>query len=117
MNDTGKPLRFSNLELKNWKNFAFCNVAIGRRAFLVGPNAAGKSNLLDVFRFLRDLASSGGGFQQAVGRRGGVTAIRSLAARRYPDIEINAVAVGADGSPQWDYQLAFNQDNQRRARI
>jgi hypothetical protein len=92
-------------------------VIIGRRAFLVGPSAAGKSNLLDVFRFLRDLASSGGGFQQAVSRRGGVSAIRSLAARRYPDIEINAVAVGTDGSPQWDYQLAFNQDNQRRARI
>jgi predicted ATP-binding protein involved in virulence len=45
----GKPLRFSNLQLKNWKNFAFCNVAVGRRAFLVGPNAAGKSNFLDVF--------------------------------------------------------------------
>src|SRR5262249_16599173 len=100
MSDVGKPLRFSNLQLKNWKNFAFCDVAIGRRAFLVGPNAAGKSNLLDVFRFLRDLASSGGGFQQAVSRRGGVSAIRCLAARRYPDIELNVVVIGVDGSSQ-----------------
>jgi predicted ATPase len=117
MSDIGKPLRFSNVQVKNWKNFAFCDVAIGRRAFLVGPNAAGKSNLLDVFRFLRDLASSGGGFQQAVGRRGGVSAIRCLAARRYPDIELNVAAVGPDRSPQWNYELAFNQDKQRRARI
>jgi len=117
MSDVGKPLRFSNLQLKNWKNFAFCDVAIGRRAFLVGPNAAGKSNLLDVFRFLRDLASSGGGFQQAVSRRGGVSAIRCLAARRYPDIELNVVVIGVDGSSQWNYELAFNQDKQRRPRI
>jgi predicted ATPase len=117
MSEKGRPLRFSNLQLKNWKNFRFCDVALGRRAFLVGPNAAGKSNFLDVFRFLRDLASSGGGFQQAIIRRGGVSAIRSLAARRYPDIEIIVTAVGADGSPRWDYELAFNQDKQRRARI
>jgi predicted ATPase len=112
-----KPLRFSNVQLKNWKNFAFCDVAVGRRAFLVGPNAAGKSNFLDVFRFLRDLASSGGGFQQAITRRGGVSAIRSLAARRASDIELNVSAVGAEGTPRWEYELAFNQDKQRRARI
>src|SRR5262245_8751984 len=109
MSEKDKPLRFSNLQLKNWKNFAFCDVAVGRRTFLVGPNAAGKSNLLDVFRFLRDLASSGGGFQQAVSRRGGVSAIRCLAARRYPDIELNVVVIGVNGSSQWNYELAFNQ--------
>lgn len=117
MSDTSRPLRFTNVQLKNWKNFAFCNVAVGKRAFLVGPNASGKSNFLDVFRFLRDLAASGGGFQEAVGGRGGVSAIRCLAARRYPDIEIRAVAINSDGSSEWSYELAFNQDNQRRARI
>jgi predicted ATPase len=117
MSESLKPLRFSNVRLQNWKNFAYCDVAVGRRAFLVGPNASGKSNFLDVFRFLRDLASSGGGFQEAVSGRGGVSAIRCLAARRYPDIELHVVAVGADGSPSWEYTLAFNQDNQRRARI
>lgn len=43
--------------------------------------------------------------------------IRCLAARRYPDIELRVAATGADGSPVWEYELAFNQDNQRRARI
>jgi predicted ATPase len=117
MSEKANPLRFSSLQLKNWKNFRFCDIALGRRAFLVGPNAAGKSNFLDVFRFLRDLASSGGGFQQAAARRGGVSAIRSLAARRDPDIEINVTAVGTDDSPRWEYELAFNQDKLRRPRI
>src|SRR5919109_374677 len=85
------PKNFSNLRLRNWKNFAACDVELANRVFVVGPNASGKSNFLDVFRFLRDLASPGGGFQEAVRRRGGVSTIRSLAARRYPDIEVSVV--------------------------
>ena len=50
-------LRFQRLRLKNWKNFLDVDVEIRDRMFLVGANAAGKSNLLDVFRFLKDLAS------------------------------------------------------------
>lgn len=117
MSNASKPLRFTRVQLTNWKNFASSDVAVGKRAFLVGPNASGKSNFLDVFRFLRDLATSGGGFQEATSGRGGVSAIRCLAARRYPDIEIRVVAVDSEGSSAWSYKLAFNQDNQRRARI
>ncbi len=112
-----KDLRFHAIRLQNWKNFAHVDVAIPNRVFLVGPNASGKSNFLDVFRFLRDLTSSGGGFQEAIGRRGGVGAIRCLAARRYPDVEIHVeLQEGADG-PRWQYQLALNQDKQRRSLV
>jgi len=52
-------LKFCRLHLSSWKNFASVDVAIHDRIFLVGPNASGKSNFLDIFRFLRDLASSG----------------------------------------------------------
>jgi len=108
-------MKFRKLVLKNWKNFSTAEVEIPDRLFLVGPNASGKSNFLDAFRFLRDLASSGGGFQQAVARRGGVTAIRCLAARRYPDIEIE-VELEAD-SGRWGYQIAWSQDQQRRPQL
>ncbi len=107
-------LKIRKLRLRNWKNFADVEVEIGDRVFLVGPNASGKSNFLDVFRFLCDLASSSGGFQEAVGRRGGVSALRCLAARRNPDIEIHVgLQEGLDGD-QWEYELAFSQDNRRR---
>jgi predicted ATPase len=113
----GKDLRFRGLHLLNWKNFARIDVAIPDRVFLVGPNASGKSNLLDAFRFLRDLASSGGGFQEAVGKRGGVSAIRCLAARRYPDVELRVELEQEAGAARWEYELAFKQDNQRRPRV
>lgn len=105
-------MKIRRITLKNWKNFAQVQADIQDRLFLVGPNASGKSNFLDAFRFLRDLASTGGGFQEAIGRRGGVTSIRSLAARRYPDVTIGVLV--DDGSTRWEYELAFYQDNQRR---
>jgi predicted ATPase len=117
MSERAEPLRFSSLRLQNWKNFARIEVDLQDRVFLVGPNAAGKSNLLDVFRFLRDLASPGGGFQEAIRRRGGVSVIRCLAARRYPDIELRVFVEPPQANTRWEYELAFNQDAQRRARI
>lgn len=105
-------MKIRKLTLRNWKNFAQAEAEIHDRLFLVGPNASGKSNFLDAFRFLRDLASTGGGFQEAVGRRGGVTALRCLAARRYPDVTVGVVTESE--SEKWQYELSFNQDNQRR---
>ena len=101
-------MRFRRLRLRNWRNFVDIDVELQRRAFLVGANASGKSNLLDVFRFLRDVASPGGGFEHAVWSRGGVSRIRSLAARRKPSVEI-LVAVG-DDADEWEYLLRFGQD-------
>lgn len=105
-------MKIRRLVLKNWKNFASVDAEIHDRLFLVGPNASGKSNLLDAFRFLRDLASTGGGFREAIGVRGGVSALRCLAARRYPDVTVGVTV--QDGSVEWKYELSFNQDNQRR---
>jgi predicted ATPase len=109
-----KGVRVTAIHLENWRNFAHVDVELQRRAFLVGPNASGKSNFLDVIRFLHDVVSVGGGFQDAVRRRGGVSSLRCLAARRYPDLVLQ-VRVGADDEPSaWEYELRFSQDNRQR---
>ena len=105
---------FRRLWLKNWKNFQEIDIEVRDRMFLVGANAAGKSNLLDAFRFLRDLASPGGGFGEAVVRRGGVSAVRCLAARRYPDVQIGVELQESGDGRNWRYEIAFHQDNRRR---
>jgi predicted ATPase len=56
----------SKIELFNWKNFHRCEVGVQERCFVVGANAAGKSNFIDALRFLRDVAKQGGGLQTAV---------------------------------------------------
>jgi predicted ATPase len=109
-----RPLRLTAVHLENWRNFTLADVALQQRVFLVGPNAAGKSNLLDVFRFLHDIVAVGGGFREAVRKRGGVSKLRSLAARRYPDVVVQ-VHIGNDEHPTaWAYELRFAQDNRQR---
>ncbi|MBW2741826.1 MAG: AAA family ATPase [Deltaproteobacteria bacterium] len=79
----------SHIKMKNWRNFRNVDTPLGRRMFLVGANASGKSNFLDALRFLRDIAKTeGGGLQRAVSERGGISKIRCLAARKEPQVEI-----------------------------
>lgn len=80
----------SRIILKNWRNFRSVDVPLRERMFIVGPNASGKSNFLDVFRFLRDIAKpEGGGLQKAIRDRGGIPKLRCLFARQDPQNEIN----------------------------
>lgn len=101
-------MRFTRLRLRNWRNFETAEVKLASRAFFVGPNASGKSNLLDAFRFLSDLASEEGGLSAAVKSRGGVSALRCLQARRNSDVGIE-VDIGDDDEPStWRYEIGFN---------
>jgi predicted ATPase len=109
-----KDLRFQHLCVENWRNFTRVAVDLAGRVFLVGPNASGKSNLLDVFRFLHDIVAAGGGFAEAAGRRGGVKKLRSLSARKQSDIVVR-VWLGSDERPRrWEYELHFSEDARRR---
>ena len=102
----------NRLIAKNWRNFQQINVPLRERQFIVGPNASGKSNLLDIFRFLRDIVKvDGGGFQKAVKDRGGISKIRCLAARHDPEVAIEIHIADAPGaSTTWRYALAFRQE-------
>jgi AAA15 family ATPase/GTPase len=51
-------MHIGHIKLRNWKNFREAEADLRLRTFFIGPNASGKSNLLDVFRFLRDVSSA-----------------------------------------------------------
>ena len=106
-----QALRLTRVRLRNWRNFVAAEVRLGRRAFLVGPNASGKSNFLDALRFLRDLARPEGGLQWALAQpgRGGFKNVRCLFARKPSDMVFD-VDVGNDREPTaWRYLLEVNQ--------
>ncbi len=105
-------MHIAQIQLRNWRNFRFVDVPLQTRTFIVGPNASGKSNFLDAFRFLRDIADPEGGLQRAVGTRMGVSQIRSLYARAHPNVAIE-VAADLDDGQLWRYRLEFTQNNQR----
>lgn len=103
-------MRITNLYAKNWRNFKTLSISLGERVFFVGPNASGKSNLLDIFRFLHDIAKQkGGGLQQAVADRGGISKIRCLASRKSPEIEISVTMI-SDVGEKWRYEMSISQE-------
>ncbi len=98
------------LIVQNWRNFQHIDVQLSERQFIVGPHASGKSNLLDIFRFLREIAAGEGGFQKAVGARGGVSQIRCLSAGDDTDIALELhLAPNAAAAATWRYALGFCQ--------
>ena len=110
----------TRLKLENWRNFTEVDIPLRDRAFIIGPNASGKSNLLDAIRFLRDVANrEGGGLQSAALRRGGVSQLRSLSSHSGS----SAVAIethlsrDADEPVEWVYRLAFIVERSGNHRI
>lgn len=101
----------SRVRLKNWRNFRSVDVSLQERVFVVGPNASGKSNFLDVLRFLREVAKpEGGGLQKAVRERGGLSKLRCLSARKDPEVAIEIeLSDEAKGPPIWSYILGIRQ--------
>jgi predicted ATPase len=111
----------SNLKLKNWRNFTNVDVDLKETVYVIGPNASGKSNLLDIFRFMRDIVNpKGGGLQQAIDSRGGLKKIRSLAARKPAwvelEFEFREDLQNTEESPDWHYKLWFNYEGKGKQR-
>ncbi len=105
-------MRIMRIKLINWRNFPKIDITLLNRIFVIGPNASGKSNFLDVFRFLRDIArGQGGGLQQAIKDRGGVSKVRCFAARTNPLVEIEVHLGGSDNNrDEYIYRLGLTQE-------
>lgn len=101
--------RISRIKLTNWRNFPKSEaVDLGDIGYILGSNASGKSNYLDALRFLRDIAKSrGGGLQDAIEKRGGLTKVRCLHARNKTEVGIE-IDISFGDLLEWTYSLSFN---------
>ncbi|MDO4888645.1 MAG: AAA family ATPase [Actinomycetaceae bacterium] len=100
-------MRITRVTASNWRNFTSLDFALERRLFVVGPNAAGKSNLLDLFRFLGDIAGPGGGLASAMRKRGGLSRVRSLFSRNHRRGRLIIDVHLEDGDTTWHYRLSI----------
>ena len=117
-------MRITRIQAKNWLNYRKLDTGkLGDRVFIIGPNASGKSNLLEILRFLRDVAfpagkrPQAGGLQNAVdGIRGGISKLRCLNARGDTEVRIT-IDLLADDDTEWTYDLAFRNEGRGNNRI
>lgn len=98
-------IQLRHLRLVNWRNFKNVDLPLRDRMFVVGPNASGKTNLLDALRFLRDIAVPGGGLVQAIKARRGMKHLRSLHARNQSDVLVHVALTTSKDEEPWAYTL------------
>lgn len=107
---------YTHLTLENWRNFRQVDLPLRERVFVVGPNASGKTNFLDAFKFLADIAKPKGSLAGAVESRGGFGRIRSLHAHG-KDQHVKISVQLTRGDVDWRYELAISGKRSRcRAR-
>lgn len=103
-------MKVSRIILKNWLNFQSVDVPLDERIFLIGANASGKSNFLDAFRFLHDIAKTGGGLQRAVTERGGLSSIRCFTAPKSSPVELEVhLTESSHNTPRFKYAIGIKQ--------
>ena len=80
-------MRVTKLTLHNFKSFQ--DVTIPFRSFnvVIGANASGKSNLVQAFQFLKDIADHG--LENAVSLQGGAEFLRNMAAEADEPVRIS----------------------------
>lgn len=69
-------MAIKRIKISNFKSFDEINLELGNFSVLIGANASGKSNFLQVFRFLRDLADFG--LESAILMQSGIEYFRNL---------------------------------------
>jgi predicted ATPase len=79
--------RINRLTVRNYRSLADVTVDFEDLTVLVGPNGGGKSNILDVLRFVRDALMLG--LDKAMQDRGGITSLRRFS----PDGELYDIEI------------------------
>ena len=96
--------RVTRVWAKNFRSIGDASMELDPLTILVGPNASGKSNLLDVLRFIKDALFS---LREAVSQRQGMEQVVRRGARSEDsDVEVGVAAVVRDPNAESDYYIA-----------
>ena len=87
----------NSVHVENFRSFSEIDVELSRFNIVIGSNAAGKSNFISVFRFLRDISRHG--LVNAVAMQGGADSLRNAKIGNERDTVIRVTYV-PDLSPQ-----------------
>lgn len=69
-------MAINRIRLSNFKSFKDLDVELGKFNVFVGANASGKSNFIQIFRFIRDMTNHG--IDNAISMQGGIEYLRNI---------------------------------------
>lgn len=111
-----------SVRLQNFKSFRDAHVSLGLRSVLVGPNMAGKSNFIEVFRFLQRVC-----FPREPGLYGLPNAFAGgFAEFTWKGGDSRLMGIGLDGvvsqsgvlqNAEWSYEIAVVGDERGSLRV
>ncbi len=102
-----RPSTIARLQVRNFKGFRHLDAPLREFNVLVGPNASGKSSVVEALRFVRDVAFQG--LDNAVSLQGGVKYLRNL---KLGDSEEFKLALEVD-SPGRSFVLLGHSEHRR----
>jgi predicted ATPase len=78
------------LRVKNFKSFKDVEVELGNFNVVIGANASGKSNFVQIFKFLRDIVKEG--LENAISYQGGIEYLRNISLGEKENLYIEFVS-------------------------
>ncbi|MDZ7724803.1 MAG: AAA family ATPase [candidate division KSB1 bacterium] len=69
-------MSIKKISVKNFKSFKNLELELGNMNLIIGANAAGKSNFVQIFKFLHDIAKDG--LENAISAQGGAEYLRNI---------------------------------------
>ncbi len=78
------------IKVKNFKSFNDLQVELGKFNMLIGANASGKSNFIQIFQFMRDIVNFG--LDNAISMQGGVEYLRNIKIGKTKNLLVNIVS-------------------------
>lgn len=100
------------LTIKNFKSIRDQKLELGRLNIFIGGNGAGKSNLIQVFRFLREIYNQS--LQDYTGIKGGAETLLHFGRKRSPSMSFHLEFGEGDKSNAYEIVLAGTDDDSLR---
>ena len=103
-----KPPLIRRVVIHNYKSIEKCDVTLGRFNVLVGRNGSGKSNFLDVLKFVSDAVSST--LSSAIGSRNGMQALLRRDRKQPKSFRIALEVQLSDSLAEYEVEIASQPD-------
>ena len=94
-----------HIHIENFKSYRELDVTLGPLNVLIGANASGKSNFVEIFRFLHDIAAHG--IEDAISLQGGV---QYLLNAQNEQERVLSVSVSADASARFIFEREDDEE-------